>query len=317
MNKNEYKEGREGERVIEVSVEDEMKSSYIDYAMSVVVGRALPDARDGLKPVHRRILYGMHELGVRHDRPHKKSARIVGDVMGKYHPHGDVAVYDTMVRMAQDRIRVMLDVQYRMNDAVAEFPGKEFYDGKLKADESVKKHNLMDIHPESKFVNEDVKPFLFIDTGGSETFKERTRRGSTSKENAGEAKSVEGIAERLLSLGVKPEDIAIISPYDDQVALIRKELRVEGLEIKTVDGFQGREKEVVIVSFVRCNKSREIGFLRDLRRLNVSITRAKRKLVLIGDSRTLECEGCYKRLVEQAKERGGYKSYKRVVGDEG
>lgn len=93
---------RERERVIEVSVEDEMKSSYIDYAMSVIVGRALPDARDGLKPVHRRILYGMHELGVTYNRPHKKSARIVGDVLGKYHPHGDVAVYDTMVRMAQD-----------------------------------------------------------------------------------------------------------------------------------------------------------------------------------------------------------------------
>jgi len=90
------------ERVIEVSVEDEMTHSYIDYAMSVIVGRALPDARDGLKPVHRRILYGMHELGVTHNRPHKKSARIVGDVLGKYHPHGDVAVYDTMVRMAQD-----------------------------------------------------------------------------------------------------------------------------------------------------------------------------------------------------------------------
>lgn len=108
MNENEHAEEREGgeegerERVIEVSVEDEMQSSYIDYAMSVIVGRALPDARDGLKPVHRRILYGMHELGVRHDRPHKKSARIVGDVLGKYHPHGDVAVYDTMVRMAQD-----------------------------------------------------------------------------------------------------------------------------------------------------------------------------------------------------------------------
>jgi len=107
MSENEYggvEEGREEghERVIEVSVEDEMKSSYIDYAMSVIVGRALPDARDGLKPVHRRILFGMHELGVRHDRPHKKSARIVGDVLGKYHPHGDVAVYDTMVRMAQD-----------------------------------------------------------------------------------------------------------------------------------------------------------------------------------------------------------------------
>ena len=95
-------QGEARERVIEVSVEDEMKSSYIDYAMSVIVGRALPDVRDGLKPVHRRILYGMHELGVAHNRPHKKSARIVGDVLGKYHPHGDVAVYDTMVRMAQD-----------------------------------------------------------------------------------------------------------------------------------------------------------------------------------------------------------------------
>ncbi len=107
MNANEHvaergEEEEERERVIEVSVEDEMQSSYIDYAMSVIVGRALPDARDGLKPVHRRILYGMHELGVRHDRPHKKSARIVGDVLGKYHPHGDVAVYDTMARMAQD-----------------------------------------------------------------------------------------------------------------------------------------------------------------------------------------------------------------------
>ncbi|NQE46021.1 DNA gyrase subunit A [ANME-1 cluster archaeon GoMg2] len=95
-------EEEEHERVIEVSVEEEMKSSYIDYAMSVIVGRALPDARDGLKPVHRRILYGMHELGVTRDKPHKKSARIVGDVLGKYHPHGDVAVYDALVRMAQD-----------------------------------------------------------------------------------------------------------------------------------------------------------------------------------------------------------------------
>ncbi len=90
------------QRVIEVSVEEEMKTSYIDYAMSVIVGRALPDVRDGLKPVHRRILFGMYELGVTHDRPYKKSARIVGDVLGKYHPHGDVAVYDTLVRMAQD-----------------------------------------------------------------------------------------------------------------------------------------------------------------------------------------------------------------------
>ncbi|MDQ6984180.1 MAG: DNA gyrase subunit A, partial [Ghiorsea sp.] len=86
---------------IPVLIEDEMKSSYLDYAMSVIIGRALPDARDGLKPVHRRILYAMQDLGSTSDKPYKKSARIVGDVIGKYHPHGDTAVYDAMVRMAQ------------------------------------------------------------------------------------------------------------------------------------------------------------------------------------------------------------------------
>lgn len=91
----------EGEKIIKVNIEDQMKSSYIDYSMSVIVSRALPDVRDGLKPVHRRVLYGMQGLGVYSNRPHKKSARIVGEVLGKYHPHGDSSVYDTMVRMAQ------------------------------------------------------------------------------------------------------------------------------------------------------------------------------------------------------------------------
>jgi DNA gyrase subunit A len=85
-----------------VTIEDEMRRSYLEYSMSVIVGRALPDIRDGLKPVHRRVLYGMHELKNYYNRPFKKSARVVGDVIGKYHPHGDVAVYDTIVRMAQD-----------------------------------------------------------------------------------------------------------------------------------------------------------------------------------------------------------------------
>lgn len=90
------------EKIVPVTIEEEMKGSYIDYAMSVIVSRALPDVRDGLKPVHRRVLYGMYELGLFHNRPFKKSARIVGEVLGKYHPHGDAAVYDTMVRMVQD-----------------------------------------------------------------------------------------------------------------------------------------------------------------------------------------------------------------------
>ena len=92
----------DGEKLISINIEDEMKSAYIDYSMSVIVSRALPDVRDGLKPVHRRVLFGMHELGVFSNRAHKKSARIVGEVLGKYHPHGDTSVYDAMVRMAQD-----------------------------------------------------------------------------------------------------------------------------------------------------------------------------------------------------------------------
>ena len=89
------------DKLIPINIEDEMKSAYIDYSMSVIVSRALPDVRDGMKPVHRRVLYGMHDLGVRSNSSYKKSARIVGEVLGKYHPHGDSSVYDTMVRMAQ------------------------------------------------------------------------------------------------------------------------------------------------------------------------------------------------------------------------
>ena len=89
------------DRIIKVNIEEEMKTSYIDYSMSVIVARALPDVRDGFKPVHRRILFGMMGLGITHDKPTRKSARIVGDVLGKYHPHGDSSVYGALVRMAQ------------------------------------------------------------------------------------------------------------------------------------------------------------------------------------------------------------------------
>ncbi len=220
------------------------------------------------------------------------------------------SLFERLLQVHGDRIRNMLIVQYRMNEEIEAFPNTEFYENKLQAYAEVKRRNLRDILPPSKadeLEEEDLKPFLFIDTCGGDAFKERTRRGSTSKENIGEARLVREVAERLLGLGIPPEEIAIISPYDDQVSLMKSMLQVDGLEIKTVDGFQGREKEVVIVSFVRSNKRGEIGFLSDLRRLNVSITRAKRKLVLIGDSTTLEHNGCYKRLIASAKERGAYK----------
>ena len=93
----------------QINIEDEMRRSYLDYAMSVIIGRALPDVRDGLKPVHRRVLWAMNELGNTYNKPYKKSARVVGDTIGKYHPHGDTAVYDTVVRMAQEfSMRYML-----------------------------------------------------------------------------------------------------------------------------------------------------------------------------------------------------------------
>ena len=106
----------EGEKVVKINIEEEMKSAYIDYSMSVIVSRALPDVRDGLKPVHRRVLYGMSELGLLSNRPYKKSARIVGEVLGKYHPHGDSSVYEAMVRMAQE-----WSLRYRLVDGQGNF----------------------------------------------------------------------------------------------------------------------------------------------------------------------------------------------------
>ena len=105
--------------MIPVSLEEEMRRSYLDYAMSVIVGRALPDLRDGLKPVHRRVLYGMNELGNHSNRPYKKSARVSGDVMGKYHPHGDAAIYDSLVRMAQPFSMVLQCVDDDLHPHVA------------------------------------------------------------------------------------------------------------------------------------------------------------------------------------------------------
>ncbi len=221
------------------------------------------------------------------------------------------SLFERLLQAYGDRIRVMLDVQYRMNEEIETFPNQEFYKGKLRAFDSVRQRTLQELLPPSPDATreaDDLTPFLFLDTQGSDQYQERMRRGSTSKENPGEARLVRGIAERLLELGLPAEEIAIISPYDDQVSLMKSLLRVDGLEIKTVDGFQGREKEAVIVSFVRSNRRGEIGFLSDLRRLNVSITRAKRKLVLIGDATTLESSGCYRRLIESAKARGAYRS---------
>ena len=205
---------------------------------------------------------------------------------------------------------VLLNVQYRMNEILMEFPNREFYDGKLKTDESVKNITLKDFKIKTpnfgNFWDKILNPenvICFLDTSKSEEKFEKTRTGSTSKENPFEVEIIKLILDKMLKIGIKKEWIGVITPYDDQLDLLRKSLK-DLVEINTVDGFQGREKEIILISFVRSSKEKILGFLADLRRLNTAITRAKRKLICVGDSETLSSHPVYARFIEFIKKNG-------------
>jgi predicted DNA helicase len=205
---------------------------------------------------------------------------------------------------------ILLNVQYRMNEILMEFPNKEFYQGKLITEEKVKNITLQDFgikRPNfGNFWDEILDPknvVCFLDTSKSERKFERKRKDSTSKENPFEVEIIKELLEKMLKIGIKEEWVGIITPYDDQLDLLRKSLK-EKVEINTVDGFQGREKEVIIISFVRSSKEKILGFLTDLRRLNTAITRAKRKLICVGDSETLKSHPVYCRFIDFIKEKG-------------
>ena len=183
----------------------------------------------------------------------------------------------------------LLNVQYRMNKTLMEFPNSEFYNNNLKSDSSVDNINLGDIYD---IKDDDV--LLFIDTCDIEKNHEKHLKDSKSIVNHVEARIAIKFANDYLKEGINEKDIGIISPYADQVKLISDKTDIE---VKTVDGFQGREKEIIIISTVRSNDKGEIGFLKDLRRLNVAITRAKRKLIIIGNSHTLKSDETYERLI--------------------
>ncbi len=205
----------------------------------------------------------------------------------------------------------LLEVQYRMNPAIMEFPNREFYEGKIKAHKSIENITLRDLGIKSKSngfwrVLDPDEPVVFIDTSRCPDKREGKLADSTSRYNELECRIVEKVVNELLRIGVKKNWIGVITPYDDQVDLLRRRLDVE---TSTVDGFQGREKEVIVISFVRSNRNKEIGFLEDLRRLNVSITRAKRKLIMVGDSETLSVNGTYRRLIEHVRRKGFYFKY--------
>ena len=185
----------------------------------------------------------------------------------------------------------LLNVQYRMNSLLMKFPNREFYNNGLKSDSSVDDITINDILTSQH----EEKALLFIDTSEVEDNREMHLKDSKSIINDLEADISVSIAQDYLNAGAGEDDIGIISPYADQVKLIQEKTPVE---VKTVDGFQGREKEIIIISTVRSNPHGNIGFLKDLRRLNVAITRAKRKLIIIGNADTLITNPTYARLIE-------------------
>ena len=199
-----------------------------------------------------------------------------------------------------------LTVQYRMHRAIMDFSSREFYDGQLAADASVAGHRLCDL-PGVAAASLTESPLEFIDTAGA-SYDEELEPDGESRLNRQEAALAAEKVRALLDTGLAACDIAVISPYGAQVHLLREQLDVPGLEIDSVDGFQGREKEAVVISLVRSNPKGEIGFLGDIRRMNVAMTRARRKLLMVGDSATLAGHPFYARLLEYCEGLGAYRT---------
>ena len=199
-----------------------------------------------------------------------------------------------------------LTVQYRMHESIMNFSSQTFYEGSLIADATVKSHLLCDL-PDVVATDLTNTPIDFIDTAGAE-YDEQVEAEGESKLNPREANLIVRLVGDLIEAEVEPRQIAVIAPYAAQVRLLRGRLDIRDLEIDTVDGFQGREKEVVLLTMVRSNDRGEIGFLADTRRTNVAITRARRKLIVVGDSATLGTNKFYAAMLEYFEAINAYRS---------
>ena len=221
-----------------------------------------------------------------------------------------LSLLERQVGIYGDSINRLLNVQYRMHDDIMNFSSNHFYDGKLIGDDSVKGHLLTDFE-NVEFSELTSYPVEFIDTAGAGWDEEMEKEG-LSRFNRQEAHLIVAKVGQLLDAGVRADGIAVIAPYAAQVRYLRDQLhqlpRASSIEVDTVDGFQGREKEVVLISTVRSNENGEIGFLGDERRMNVAITRAKRKLIVIGDSATLGSNEFFSKLLEYFQNHGQYRS---------
>lgn len=209
-------------------------------------------------------------------------------------------------QLGQETISRRLTVQYRMHQAIMQFSSDEFYESSLTAHASVANHLLQDL-PGVASNELTGAPVSFIDTAGA-SYDEETEPDGDSRFNPLEAELVLKKLGALLEAGLPPDRIAVISPYSAQVRLLRERIPQAEVEVDSVDGFQGREKEAVIVSLVRSNRDNEIGFLEDIRRMNVALTRARRKLIVIGDSATIAAHPFYQRMVSYFEAVGAYHS---------
>ena len=242
----------------------------------------IPSVLIPIAKAHRFILAGDHK---------QLPPTIISDRAGEL----EKTLFEELIKLYPFKSQ-LLNVQYRMNSLLMKFPNEEFYNNNLKSDSSVDEITINDILSSNK--NEEA--MLFIDTSKVIDNEENHLKDSKSIINEVEAEIAIKTANNYLNNGIEEEDIGIISPYADQVKIIQNQTPVE---VKTVDGFQGREKEIIIISTVRSNNNGNIGFLKDLRRLNVAITRAKRKLIIIGNKNTLMTNPTYERLIKFAEEK--------------
>ncbi len=214
-----------------------------------------------------------------------------------------VSLLERLALLYGSQITQLLTVQYRMNELIMGFSSQFFYEGKLKADPSVKDRRLAPL----LLPGSEVPVIQWIDTAGA-GFEESAEGLRGSRKNEKEAQFIQTYVAHLLNLGLKPEQLAVISPYAAQVRDLRQLIDDARIEVDTIDGFQGREKEVVLISLVRSNDQQEIGFLRETRRLNVALTRAKRHLLIVGDSATIGGHPFYSALLSYFETAGAYLS---------
>jgi len=215
-----------------------------------------------------------------------------------------LSLLERLIQSYGDSINRRLEVQYRMHEQIMQFSSQQFYDGALTAHDTVKTHLLCDLAGVAE-TTLTIEPVTFIDTAGA-GWEEELEPDGLSRRNLEEGRLVIRKVRELAEAGLSTRDIAVIAPYAAQVRWLREQWGFEDLEIDTVDGFQGREKEAVVISLVRSNSEGEIGFLADTRRMNVALTRARRKLIVIGDSSTLGGNDFYSRLFEYFESIGAY-----------